>query len=88
MRLSSKKLINAKEATRNLLEAMGLDAYLYEVEPRENPWLVRVDCAVEGGWQSISIDVEVEDLIKSRKDKELFGQLLEQWGKHFDNGES
>jgi hypothetical protein len=86
MRLSSKKLINAKEATRNLLEAMGLDAYLYEVEPRENPWLVRVDCAVEGGWQSISIDVEVEDLIKSRKDKELFGQLLEQWGKHFDNG--
>jgi hypothetical protein len=87
MRLSSKKLINAKEATRNLLEAMGLDAYLYEVEPRENPWLVRVDCAVEGGWQSISIDVEVEDLIKSRKDKELFGQLLEQWGKHFDNGE-
>jgi hypothetical protein len=86
MRLSSKKLINAKEATRNLLEALGLDAYLYEVEPRENPWLVRVDCAVEGGWQSISIDVEVEDLIKSRKDKELFGQLLEQWGKHFDNG--
>lgn len=83
MQLSATDLIHAKEAARNLLEALGLRNYLYQVEPRENPWMVRVDCAVEDGWRSMTVDVDVTDLLESRNDDSVFERLLASWSKHF-----
>jgi len=81
MRLSTEDLIQAKEATRTLLERLGLAAYLFEVEPREKLWQVRVDCAVDGGWQSITLDVDLKQLLMCRNDPGVHEQILAQWRK-------
>ena len=83
MKLSIDDLVQAKEATHALLEQLGLATYLFEVEPRDGPWQVRVECAVDGGWQSIVLDVDVQELLKSHTDSGMFEQLLAQWCGHF-----
>lgn len=62
-----------------LLERLGLEAYLFEVEPREGPWEVRIDCAMSGGWQSVNLAVEKERLLASRHDDAICRELLHGW---------
>lgn len=83
MKLSSEDLLQAKEAAQALLEQLGLSAYLFEVEPREVAWQVRVECAVNSGWQSTTLDVDKQELLNSRTDKEVFQRLLAEWSGHF-----
>lgn len=83
MKLSSEDLLQAKEAAQALLEQLGLSAYLFEVEPGEVVWLVRVECAVNSGWQSTMLDVDKQELLNSRTDKEVFQRLLAEWSGHF-----
>lgn len=51
MNLTGKNLAEAKETVGNLLEQLGLSAYLFEVEPHENFWEVRVECAIDSDTQ-------------------------------------
>ena len=83
MKLSSEDLFQARDATQALLEQLGLSAYLFEVEPREVAWQVRVECAVNSGWQSTTLDVDKQELLNSRTDKEVFQRLLAEWRGHF-----
>lgn len=55
MTLSIAELARAREATTELLDELGLDAYLFEVEPRDGQWQLKVDCAIaaEGAWESL-----------------------------------
>lgn len=68
MILSSAELTAAKDATGALLDELGLKAYLYEVEPEEDAWRIRVDCATVQGWQSLSVTVDKQTLLASRTD--------------------
>lgn len=43
---SGKELTQARETVASLLETLGLAAYLFEIEPREGRWEVRVECAL------------------------------------------
>lgn len=79
MPLSAHDLIEAKEATAELLEQLGLDAYIFEVEPCEGPWEVHIECAHSGGWQTIAIAVEREQLVASRSDQADRDALLKDW---------
>lgn len=83
MSLSSEDLLQAREATQALLEQLGLSAYLFEVEPRKVVWQVRVEHAVGSGWQSLMLDVDKQELLRSRTDENVFKQLLDSWGRHF-----
>ena len=83
MKLSSEDLFQARDATQALLEQMGLSAYLFEVEPREVAWQVRVECAVNSGWQSTTLDVDKQELLNSLTDKDVFQRLLAEWSGHF-----
>lgn len=80
MNISTRELVDAKEATADLLDELGLEAYVFEVEPRAQQWEVRVDCGYSGGWQSVTFPVDVERLCESRSNKTLRAQLLEDWG--------
>lgn len=83
MQLSSEDLLQTREAARSLLDQLGLSAYLFEVEPGDVAWQVRVECAVDSKWQSITLHVEKQELIRSRTDKAEFQRLLVDWRRRF-----
>src|SRR3989304_1566307 len=58
MELTERNLTEAKETVRNLLEQLGLTAYLFEVEPHADQWQVRVECALDSGWQSSVLRID------------------------------
>jgi hypothetical protein len=66
---------------------MGLSAYLFEVEPREAAWQVRVEFAVNSDWQSITLDVDKQELLQSRTERDVFQRLLDEWRRHFAVGQ-
>jgi len=86
MKLSSEALLQSRDATQALLEQLGLSAFLFEVEPGEVVWRVRVECAVNSAWQSTTLDVDKQELLNSRTDKDVFQRLLVEWRKHFAVG--
>lgn len=78
--VSTFELAEAREAAAELLETLGLAAYLFEVEPRAGgEWELRVDCAVDGGWQSTTLSVEKAGLLASRTDATRREALLAAW---------
>ncbi len=81
--LSSEILLQTRGATQALLEQVGLSTFLFEVEPGEDVLQVRVECAVNSGWQSTTLDVSKLELLNSRTDKDVFQKLLTDWGRHF-----
>lgn len=79
MELSIQMLAEAREAAGAALEELGLAAYLFEVEPREGPWELRVECAVPEGWETLIVPVDRRQLLASRTDRALRDQLLADW---------
>ena len=80
MEISAEELRLAREVVEDLLEEMGLVAYLYEVEPAAREWMVRVECALDGGWQMVQIPVVKENLLAARSNRQIRAELLEDWG--------
>jgi hypothetical protein len=76
MDLTAKNLIEAKETVRNLLEQLGLTAYLFEVEPHADQWQVRVECALDSGWQSSVLNIDDTALRACRTDRFVRDQML------------
>lgn len=79
MRLSTMELSEASRAAHQLLDQLGLDAYLFEVEPLEGQWEVRVECAVDGGWQALHFPIDKDELVASLHDAGKRDQLIEDW---------
>jgi hypothetical protein len=83
MPLSTVELAEARQAASDLLEQAGLEAYLFEIEPRQGHWELRVECAIPQGWQTLALPVDKDLLLASRKDAAVRHQLLEDWRRHF-----
>jgi hypothetical protein len=85
MTLSIVELARAREAITGLLDELGLDAYLFEVEPGDEQWELTVDCAVEtdGAWESLTLPVAKEMLLASRDDASIHQRILTEWRGHF-----
>ncbi|MFA7618222.1 MAG: hypothetical protein WC012_04145 [Thiohalomonadaceae bacterium] len=66
---------NARDAADQLLRAVGLDAYLFQVEPDGSDWHLKVECATEDGWQSLEMDVDEAELLASCTDPAAFERL-------------
>ncbi|HKJ88530.1 MAG TPA: hypothetical protein VKA48_08480 [Gammaproteobacteria bacterium] len=79
MRISGGELERARVITEDLLEELGLEAYLYEVEPREDAWEIRVECALNEGWQRALLSVERERLLSVPHRSQVRRGLLEEW---------
>jgi len=67
-------LIRAREVIGSVLEQLDVDAYLFEVEPREAQWELKVECAIDEGWGSFTLALD-EPLLKSESEQ---AALLEQ----------
>lgn len=81
MQLSTAELAQARDTVQGLLDQLGLNAYLFEVEPRAGHWEVRVECAPNGGWHSSVLNVEEDWLAACRVDPGARSALLAEWRK-------
>ena len=79
---SEAELAPANTAVGTLLEAMGLAAHLYAVEPREGRWAVIVECATESGWQRAELLAGPALLDAIHGDIEARAALLAEWRTH------
>lgn len=77
----------ATEATRQLLDKLLLDAYLFEVEPREGVWSVKIEYATsEGAWQTLTLAAPPDLLLASLWHEDAHRELLRQWSERLSNG--
>ena len=80
-------LERATEATRQLLDQLLLDAYLFEVEPRDGEWNIKIEFATsEGAWQVLAIAASSELLLASLQQEDAHRELLTQWSERLCNG--
>lgn len=79
MTLSMNELAQAREVVRRVLEELRLDAYLFEVEPHEGHWEVKVECAAADGWQTCRLRAEREYLLRGADDAVVHEVLLDDW---------
>jgi hypothetical protein len=88
MVLSIAELALGKEAVADLLDELGLGAYVFEVGPHgeEGLWELRVERAMKDGWQSLSLPVEPSLLLASRTDASARSRLLREWGRQLGAG--
>ncbi len=80
MAWSSVELAEVRDMVGALLEALGLDAYLFEIEPRDGDWKLRVDCAVDEGWQSFRLTLDPRRVVAAREDGAVRNRLLAELG--------
>ena len=79
MALSTTELAQIREVVSKLLDELALEAYLFEVEPREDLWELNVECAIENGWESFRLKVN-RDYFQHGADDAVFHRLLiDEW---------
>lgn len=79
MVVSTLELAQARQAAGSLLEELGLEAYLFEIEPKEGEWELRLECAMPGGWQTLRLPVEKDTLLAARDDAAIRSNVREAW---------
>lgn len=79
MNLSTTELFKAKNAVNSLLDELGLQSYLFDVEPRDQQWQVNIECAApDGAWQSIHMEIDKE-LLTNSHEPDSRSKLIEKW---------
>lgn len=76
---SGTDLKRATETAGALLKELGLEAYLFAIEPRDAEWELKLECAVKEGWQMVTLPVDIELLLASRTDDDVRARLLRSW---------
>ncbi len=85
MTWSTMELAEARDIVQSLLDELGLRAYLFEIEPRQQDWELRIDCALNGEWQSTRLRVDSRRLQACREDDAARRDLLAQWRPHLEH---
>jgi len=80
MTLSMTELAQAREVVGRVLDELRLDAYLFEVEPHEGHWEIRVECPVAEGWETCRLTADKEYLLRGTDDAVVHAVLVDAWG--------
>ncbi len=81
MILSMTELAQIRETVGKLLDELRIDAYLYEVEPKEDQWEILVECAVaDKGWETVRLTAKKDFLLHGFDDAVMRQTLLDNWG--------
>ena len=73
---------SAREAVERVLEELGLRAFVYTVEPKDASWVLSVECATDGGWQTVALTVDPAELNASLRDAAVRAKLRADWAPH------
>ena len=79
----AKDMRSARVAVERVLDEIGVDDYVYKVEPKESGWSVHVECAVEDGWKEVDVPVDPDELRASVHDLRIRSRLRKAWQPHF-----
>lgn len=79
MVLSASHILDAREAARAVLDEVGLNNYLFTVDPREDGWELKVEHPVIEGWQTVTLPVDRDLLLASRTDQGARRILAQRW---------
>ena len=79
MSATLEELATARGVVTKLLDELQLDAYLFEVEPLEGPWEVKIECPVAEGWETFRLMVKKEYLLRGIDETVLHEMLLDDW---------
>ena len=80
MTLSVKEIAQMRETVTALLDELKLEAYLFEIEPKEGQWEINVECAIEEGWEMFRLTADKEYLLRGLDDAVVRDVLLDNWG--------
>jgi len=83
MPLSTSDIAIARETANKILEELQLDAYVFEIEPVNENWELKIECAceIDGSWQSFTIQVPRQMLMNGLVDDTAKRHLFEYWKK-------
>ena len=83
MTLSTSDLVKARETANSILEELRLDAFLFEVEPKNETWELNIECACEsdGAWETFTLQVPRQMLLDGFDDNKVKQRLFEYWKK-------
>jgi hypothetical protein len=70
---------NARKAVELLLRQAGVSGFVYTIEQKEDGWMLSVECATDGEWQSASWRVDPAELSASLRRKAVRAKLLAEW---------
>lgn len=73
------ELALAREVAATLFEELGIQSYMYGVEPGTESLQVIIECAFDGGWERIVLDTSMTELLVVRNDPEARRALLNAW---------
>jgi len=79
MPLSMQNLATARDIVQNLLEYLDVDAYVFDVEPGENAWMIHLECGAEDGWHTRVIEVAPARLANTESDVGERERLVQEW---------
>ena len=83
MSISTLDLAKARESALTILEELQLDAFIYEVEPRDDVWELTIECAtdIDGAWGTVTLQVPKGMLLDSFEDEKARQDLFDYWKK-------
>lgn len=79
MTVSTQELAQVREVVTGLLHELCLDAYLFEVEPREGQWEITVECPVAEGWERVRLTADKQLLLHGIDDALAHSALADSW---------
>ena len=88
MAVSGTELRRATEAAGAILGELGLAAYVFAIEPRDDHWELKLECAVKEGWEAVTLPVEIGMLLKSLTDSDTRASLVQSWRAKLASGSS
>lgn len=83
MTISTVDFVKAREAASAILEELQLDAYLFEVEPKDDVWEIIVECAseVDGGWATVTLQISNKMMLDGLDNDVAKGRFYQYWKK-------
>ncbi|MFW6093701.1 MAG: hypothetical protein ACODAC_06980 [Pseudomonadota bacterium] len=76
---SINEVAGARDAVITLLEAVPLETYLFEVEPTDEHWEVRLEWGREEAWNTATLSAGRDELLDALRDKQVRDAVLHRW---------
>jgi hypothetical protein len=74
-------IAQTRVVVERVLDELGLAAFLFTLEPKESGWQLPVECAGDGGWQTVTLPVDADELRASVHDPAARDRLRAAWTK-------
>ena len=78
MNTSITELAKIREVVSKLLDELHPEAYVFDIEPQEGHWQLNIECAIDNGWESISLKAN-KDYLQHGDDAVIHQLLLDEW---------